>query len=250
VNFTDTSTGGPTTWAWNFGDGGTSNLQNPSHTYSTPGTYTVSLTVTNSNGSDTETKTGYITAQTPVPPSANFTGTPTSGSAPLNVNFTDTSTGGPTTWAWNFGDGGTSNLQNPSHTYSTPGTYTVSLTVTNSNGSDTETKTSYITVSPIQLPTISVTTPNGGERWTIYRSQAIRWTYSGNPGSTVRIELYKSGVLNRVITPGTSTNAGVYYWFIPYTQAIGSDYRIKITSTSNPSYSDMSNANFSITWGY
>jgi PKD repeat protein len=183
-------------------------------------------------------------------PVANFTGTPTTGSAPLNVNFTDTSTGGPTTWAWNFGDGGTSNLQNPSHTYSTPGTYTVSLTVTNANGSDTETKTSYITVSPIQLPTISVTTPNGGERWTIYKSQAIRWTYSGNPGSTVRIELYKSGVLNRVITSGTSTNAGVYSWFIPYTQAVGSDYRIKITSTSNPSYSDMSNANFSITWGY
>ncbi|MDQ7787756.1 MAG: PKD domain-containing protein [Thermodesulfovibrionales bacterium] len=146
VNFTDTSTGSPTSWSWNFGDGGTSTLRNPSHSYSTPGTYTVSLTATNASGPDTETKTGYITVLAPTAPTANFTGSPTSGTAPLNVNFTDTSTGGPTSWSWNFGDGGTSALQNPSHSYSTPGTYTVSLTATNVYGPDTETKAGYITV--------------------------------------------------------------------------------------------------------
>jgi PKD repeat protein len=80
-------------------------------------------------------------------PTANFTASPTSGTAPLAVNFTDTSTGGPTSWSWNFGDGGTSTQQNPAHTYSTAGTYSVTLTATNTAGSNTTTKTNYITVA-------------------------------------------------------------------------------------------------------
>jgi PKD repeat protein len=82
----------------------------------------------------------------PVPPTAAFSGSPTSGDAPLAVSFTDTSTGAPASWLWDFGDGTTSTLQNPSHTYSDPGTYTVALTVSNAAGSDTETKVGYITV--------------------------------------------------------------------------------------------------------
>ena len=81
----------------------------------------------------------------PPPLAADFAGTPTSGAVPLSVSFTDTSTGGPTAWSWNFGDGGTSNQQNPTHVYATPGTYTVSLTVTDgAGGSDTRTRTGYI----------------------------------------------------------------------------------------------------------
>jgi PKD repeat protein len=80
-------------------------------------------------------------------PVASFTGTPTSGTAPLQVSFTDTSTGGPTSWSWSFGDGGTSTAQNPTHTYSAAGTYTVSLTASNAGGSNTATRTGYITVS-------------------------------------------------------------------------------------------------------
>lgn len=83
----------------------------------------------------------------PVAPVAAFTGTPTSGTAPLLVAFTDQSTGSPTSWSWNFGDGGTSTAQNPSYTYSTAGTYTVTLTASNTAGSDGETKTNYITVN-------------------------------------------------------------------------------------------------------
>ena len=79
--------------------------------------------------------------------SANFTANVTYGPAPLAVRFTDTSTGGPTAWLWDFGDGNTSTVQNPIHTYTTPGTYTVSLTVTRAGASDTETKTGYITVT-------------------------------------------------------------------------------------------------------
>ncbi len=78
---------------------------------------------------------------------ANFSGTPTSGTAPLTVNFTDLSSGSPTSWSWNFGDGGTSTAQNPSHAYAAAGSYNVTLTATNACGSDGETKNGYITVS-------------------------------------------------------------------------------------------------------
>jgi PKD repeat protein len=89
-----------------------------------------------------------VTLGPPPPPVANFSATPTSGFAPLVVSFTNLSTGSPTAWAWDFGDGGTATTQNPSHTYASPGTYTVSLTVTAPGGSDGETKVGYITVDP------------------------------------------------------------------------------------------------------
>ena len=145
VNFTDASTGDITSWSWNFGDGGTSTAQNPSHTYSAGGTYTVSLTVTGPGGSDDETKSNYITVNTA--PTAAFTADQTSGVVPLTVSFTDQSTGGATGWSWNFGDGGTSTAQNPSHQYTSVGTYTITLTASNACGSDDEVKTDYITVS-------------------------------------------------------------------------------------------------------
>jgi hypothetical protein len=77
---------------------------------------------------------------------AGFTADLTSGPAPLTVNFTDQSTGDITSWSWDFGDGATSTEQNPSHTYTDAGTYTVSLAVTNPCGSDTKTKTDFISV--------------------------------------------------------------------------------------------------------
>lgn len=147
VNFTDQSTGNPTTWSWNFGDGGSSSSQNPSYQYTSAGTYTVTLTVTNACGNDGETKTNYITVNACAAPVANFVGSPLSGNAPLTVNFTDQSTNNPTSWSWNFGDGGTSSSQNPSRQYTSAGTYTVSLTASNSCGSDGEVKTGYITVN-------------------------------------------------------------------------------------------------------
>ena len=83
----------------------------------------------------------------PSAPTASFAGSPTTGSAPLAVSFSDSSTGGPTSWSWDFGDGGSSTAQNPVHTYAAPGTYTVTLTVSNSAGSDSETRANYITVA-------------------------------------------------------------------------------------------------------
>ncbi len=93
---------------------------------------------------------GGSTPPPPAAPVASFTASPTSGTAPLDVAFSDTSTGSPTSWAWTFGDGGTSTTQNPSHTYSTAGTYTATLTATNAGGSTSASKT--ITVSPGTTP--------------------------------------------------------------------------------------------------
>src|SRR5688572_13482931 len=135
INFTDLSTGNPTQWRWDLGNGTISFLKNPSVTYFNPGQYTVKLVVQNANGSDSLTKTGYITifAQ----PVVNFTGSPLTGCFPLPVQFSDLSTPGSgtiTQWQWDFGDGNSSNLQNPSHTYTAAGNYNLSLRVTNSNG--------------------------------------------------------------------------------------------------------------------
>ena len=171
VNFSDLSTAGSgtiTSYAWDFGDGGSSTEQNPSYTYNAAGTYTVSLTVTDDLGnSGTESKTAYITVDAVVNPTADFSGTPTSGLAPLTVNFSDLSTAGSgtiTSYAWDFGDGGSSTEQNPSYTYNAAGTYTVSLTVTDDLGnSGTESKTAYITVDAVVNPTADFSgTPTSG----------------------------------------------------------------------------------------
>lgn len=137
VDFTDASTGSIDSYEWSFGDpasgpSNTSTLQNPSHTYNDPGEYTVELTVTNMMGSDTETKVEYINVLAIVELFADFVTTDirSSGSG-IEVSFEDRSVVPPgTSFFWEFGDTNTSNLQNPVHTYSTPGVYEVSLTVT------------------------------------------------------------------------------------------------------------------------
>ncbi|MFA5213435.1 MAG: PKD domain-containing protein, partial [Methanoregula sp.] len=296
VAFTDVSTGTPTGWNWSFGDGSLVNAtnQHPVHTYTNAGVYTVSLNATNAGGSDTTTRTNYITVTEPafmsvtnatgiapgetatvgiflnnsfspkvgsitfavaynetiiqaqsvnvtddgvvptdlsspirialattngiptgkawlanitfrakdgtgqvsplglnletldnlaIPPRdlipdtliqngtfttanvpapvANFTGTPSTGTVPLTVTFTDTSTNTPTGWNWSFGDGSLVNAteQHPVHTYTSAGIYTVSLNATNAGGSDTTTRTNYITVTEPAL--LSVTNASG-----------------------------------------------------------------------------------------
>jgi gliding motility-associated-like protein len=134
VQFTDLSTGAPSSWLWNFGNGQTSTAQNPLITYTSPGIYSVSLTVKNAGGSDVEQKLNYIIVDTV--PQALFI-SKIAGCIPLVDTFTDQSIAGSgtiTSWTWNFGDGATSTAQNPVHTYATQGTYTVSLTVQNSKG--------------------------------------------------------------------------------------------------------------------
>jgi len=150
VNFQDQSTGNPSTWSWSFGNGNTSGLKNPTATYFTPGTYTVSLTVTNASGSNTLTRTQYITVYEA--PITDFSGSPLSGCFPLRVQFSDLSTAGTgntnVSWLWDLGNGSTSTLQNPLATYNTAGTFSVTLQVTNDKGCiKTRSRTNYVAVT-------------------------------------------------------------------------------------------------------
>ncbi len=159
VKFTDTSTGYPTQWYWTFGDGTNATEQNPAHIYTSAGKFTVSLTATNSLGTNTRTEKEFITVKSIKPPSADFSGKPTSGRAPLAVVFSDTSTGSPTSWYWEFGDGTNSTIQNPVHTFLAAGKYTVSMTASNTGGSDTKSRNQYISISaPTPAPTPPTTT--------------------------------------------------------------------------------------------
>lgn len=155
VTFTDLSTNGPTQWTWNFGDSSSSNLQNPTHQYAAAGTYTVSLTAQNANGFTTATKSSYITVGGTT--AAEFSATPSTGNAPLAVTFQDLSSGAPNSWTWTFGDGGTSNAQNPSHTYLNAGAYSVTLSIDGPSGPASQTKTGYVVVGAEQcvVPNVS-----------------------------------------------------------------------------------------------
>ena len=163
VSFTDQSTNTPTSWSWTF-NGGTpnsSNSQNPTITYDTPGTYSVSLTATNADGSGSKTATGYITVAALAPPIVNFTASQTTVEVGSTIDFTDHSTNSPDEWQWNFPGGttGDQNVQNPSVTYNTIGTFDVTLTATNADGFNSETYTNYITVTEKQPDQVVVAPP-------------------------------------------------------------------------------------------
>jgi PKD repeat protein len=161
VDFRDLSTGTITGYAWDFGDGGTSDDKHPSHTYDEVGVYTVSLTVTGPGGSDTLTQIDLVNATEP-PPAADFQASATGGLAPLTVAFTDLSTLHVTSWAWDFGDGGSSSEQHPTHVYSASGLYTVGLTVTSAGGQDSELKNDLIAVQAAAPVVAFEALPTGG----------------------------------------------------------------------------------------
>ncbi len=145
VMFSDLSKGDPSGWVWNFGDGYSSGGENPVHTYAYGGVYSVQLTVQYPDGvSSSHIKEGYIQAY-PLPLDANFSAVPQSGQAPLTVQFSDRSTGAMV-WLWDFGDGSQSMIPNPSHTFTGPGTYPVTLKVSNEMG-ETDTYNMEIQVS-------------------------------------------------------------------------------------------------------
>jgi PKD repeat protein len=152
VVFNDTSISDPPIWAtrrWSFGDGTFSSKKDVTHTYTAAGTYTVNLVASNLGGTSVSTPQSItVTVAAPV---ANFTGTPTTGRAPLTVRFTDMSTNMPTAWNWSFGDGNVTNatMQHPVHTYLTNGLYDVSLNATNAGGSGTFTRLGYINVTNV-----------------------------------------------------------------------------------------------------
>ena len=152
VQFQDLSTSpnGIQSWAWTFGDATSTTLQNPAKLYNNAGNYTICLTVIDSMGlSDTKCLTNYI--QVSASPSADFSATNTSGCNPVTVTFTDQSTLGSSgimTWSWNFGDGAISSMQSPVHTYTTAGSFNVTLQIVDSAGCSHQiTKPGVVTVN-------------------------------------------------------------------------------------------------------
>lgn len=148
VQFRDSSSGNPTSWKWDLGNGTISFLQNPSVSYINPGVYNIKLVIKKGNQEDSITKSQFITVYDL--PNVEFTASNRGGCYPLKTQFTDLSTSNNsiiTNWLWDFGDGNTSTQQNPFYTYNNDGNFSVKLKVTNSNGCfKVIGKNSYITV--------------------------------------------------------------------------------------------------------
>lgn len=138
VNLTDASTNNPTSWLWNFGDGGASTLQNPSHTYTAPGVYNINLVATNNYGNSTITKTVSVN---PIVFAIGYNGFPIANSA---MSFTTDNTSGQV-YTWNFGDGALAGTANAIHTYTALGVYNVSLTI--ASGSCVTTSTMQVNIN-------------------------------------------------------------------------------------------------------
>jgi serine protease len=185
------------------------------------------------------------------PPVAAFSGTPTSGYAPLAVTFTDASTNTPTSWAWTFGDGGTSTAQNPAHTYAVAGTFTVVLTATNAYGSDSETKIGYITVTnpPTDPPVaaFSGTPTSGTVPLTVTFTDAstntpTSWSWDFGDGGTSTVQ-HPSHIY---------ATAGTFTVTLTATNAYGSDSEIKtgyITVTAAPVWTRITYDDFELGMG-
>ena len=246
--FNDTSYGlAPTHWSWNFGDGTTSTLQNPVHTYRNPGTYTVSLTVWNdARMIDTTVKNNYIQVTEPLTtvPVPDFSATLTYGVEPLQVTFNDQSSGYPSAWLWDFGDGTTSPEQSLAHMYTSAGVYSVSLTASNHIGTNTTVKGGYITVvsttppppPPPPFPTVTDLSPvsilAGSPGFTLHvygtnftEKSVVFWNFKERnttliSGTVVRADIPASDVSHSSKDPmdvriytydGGLSNAGAFY---------------------------------------
>ena len=159
TTFTDLSSGNPTSWLWNFGDGNTSTVgPTVTHTYAGPGSYIVTLFVSGGPGNcfDQTFATAFVSNSV----QAGFI-VSDSACEKENIQFTDTSLiiGGTITgWNWDFGDGTFSTLHNPVHQYNTAGTYTVTLSI-NSSGGCTSTATTTIVISDKPNANFSATSP-------------------------------------------------------------------------------------------
>ena len=222
IQFTDTSTNSPTSWLWDFGDGQTATIQNPSHTYTANGTYTVSLTATNSLGSDSEVKTNYVTISLPTAPTT--TGGSSCGSGTVNLSATGTAT-------LNWYDAATAgNLVNTGTTFTTPSlssttTYYVesssttigtsqfvpSPAITSASSSNTNRYHIFTVSAPIRLVSVQARANSTGNRTIELRTST----------GTVLMDT----VFNFTTTTATTINLN---WDIP----IGTNYQLGLSSTS------------------
>ncbi len=176
------------------------------------------------------------------PPVADFSGSPTSGDAPLTVEFTDLSTNSPTSWDWSFGDGSTSSEQNPSHTYTTASPYTVSLTAANAGGSHTETKADYIWGTENQDPILSNggVSPSSGEASTTFSYTVDYYDQDGDAPSTKNVyidgsphgmTLLSGSAASGTYRSQTPLAAGSHEYYFYFTDGHGGSDRLPSSDT-------------------
>ena len=194
VQFGDSSSYEPKTWYWDFGDGGNSNLSNPYYSYANPGTYTVSLKVTNDFGANVKTRTVKINSVI-----AGFT-IPDFAEVNTSIDFVDNSLGA-NTWTWDFDDGYSANVQNPSHTYTSEAIYSVKLTASNSSCTDEFTETILIVMTGMD-------TKSSDKKLSIYPNPAddfveINYQFEGKKDLNIAI----SNILGeQVVIESTTVN--------------------------------------------
>lgn len=210
VNFTDLSTNYPSSrlWTFNGGNPSTSTMINPVVTYNTVGRFDVSYKVSNPQGSDTETKPGYITVVPyQAPPVADFTASSVSISDGKQVTFTDKSTNTPTSWSWTFpgGEPSHSDQRNPTVTYNTMGIYDVTLSVSNPGGNNAKTKNNYIQVSKFSSRGI------GPFDFSSPYDSAIVFDYNNDRIDDLFLYRPGSGVACVIRSNGNGTFDNVYY---------------------------------------
>ncbi len=217
------STNDPTSWSWSFSGGtpATSNGSNPTITYSTAGVYNVTLTVQNADGTDTESKTGYIVVNVVPAPIADFIADNTSVDAGGSVTFSDQSSNSPVSWYWEF-DGGspaTSTAKNPKVTYANANSYKVKLTVTNPGGSNTKIKENYVQVNPvIVVPSYCSSNGTASAEW-IAGVKVDSKSHNSGAGDyedfTSTIFTMETGKTYPVaLTPGFVSRSGFEYWSV------------------------------------
>lgn len=176
---------GATSYNWNFGDGGTSGVPFPSHTYQNDGTYIVTLTVSNACGTSTYSVEVVVLTY----PTANFSSDVTAVCQGNSVSFINTSSNNSQYFLWSFQGGipATSQASNPVVQYNTPGTYTVSLTVYNAAGNNTKTVVGYITVNPLPVPSFTYSVDGGTVTFTNNSqfSNEFSWNFGDGTGSSM-----------------------------------------------------------------
>ncbi|HXA20416.1 MAG TPA: PKD domain-containing protein [Thermoanaerobaculia bacterium] len=184
ISFSDHSSGNIATWLWTFGDGTSSNAQNPVKRFTSAGNYPVTLTVSTAAGlTSIASHTITVTTATPgtQPVSAAFDMTPASPSVHANVAFTDRSTGAPASWQWSFGDGSTSSAQNPVHAYATQGSYTVSLIVTNAVSSSITSHVITIAASSSYRSLVPAAAQTNGISGSVWRTELTLFNGGSEP---------------------------------------------------------------------
>lgn len=247
---------GATSYSWSFGDGGTSNAENPSHFYTMDGTYTVVLTASNACGTATSTQTLTVTT----PPSASFTATGNNGCAPLTVSFTNTSSSNAASYSWQFpgGNPASSTETNPVVTYETPGVYAVILTASNAAGNSTVTQTDYVVVGGV--PTAGFFTAINGAEISFSNisngGQTYSWNFGDNTTSAEEspVHTYTDGTYTVVLITTNNCGADTTSQVLTVVTPPVANFNVSATSGCTPftvQFQNMSTANaVSYTWQF